>query len=76
LFLDIGFPEFTTLFLIIRQTIAPLVVIAAFVPAAFAYHAATQGKPAAGSAFVALLVPLVVLAAAHSYLRSRKAVHS
>ena len=76
LFLDIGFPEFTTLFLILRQTVAPLVVVAGFVPAALAYQATTQGKSAAGSAVVGLLVPLLVLTAAHSYLRSRKTVHS
>ena len=76
LFLDIGFPEFTTLFLIIRQTIAPLVVVAGFVPAALAYQATTQGKSAASSAFVGLAVPAIVLVGAHSYLRSRKTVHS
>jgi hypothetical protein len=76
LFLDIGFPEFTTLFLIIRQTVAPLVVIAAFAPAAFAYHAAATGKSATGTAFLALLIPLFVLTTAASYLRSRKAVNA
>ena len=75
LFLEFGFPEFTTLFLIIRQTVAPLVVVAAFVPAAMAAHAATTGKSATGTAFLALLIPLFVLVAASSYLRSRKAVH-
>ena len=55
---------------------APLVVVAGFVPAALAYQATTQGKSAASSAFVGLAVPAIVLVGAHSYLRSRKTVHS
>ncbi len=39
MFLDFGFPEFATLWLIARQVLAPLVVVAAFVPVAVAHDA-------------------------------------
>jgi hypothetical protein len=75
LFLDFGFPEFTTLWLIIRQVLAPLVVITAFVPAALAAHASTtRGGSAIGAAAGAILLPVVFIGAALAWLRSRKAV--
>ena len=77
LFLDFGFPEFTTLWLIIRQVLAPLVVVTAFVPAAMAAHATTtkDGSPI-GTALVAIVLPLTILGAASAWLRSRKAVNA
>jgi hypothetical protein len=76
LFLDVGFPEFTTLFLIIRQTVAPLVVIAAFAPAAAASYASTNGGSPAGAALIALLLPLVLVVTATTFFRSRRTVNA
>jgi len=73
LFLDLGFPEFSTLWLIVRQVLAPLVVVAAFVPVAAA-HAATGHDSAVGAALVADLLPVVLVLAAWSWLRSREHV--
>ncbi len=73
LFLDLGFPEFSTLWLILRQVLAPLIVVAAFVPVAAA-HAATGGDSAVSAALVAALLPVVLVIAAWSWLRSREHV--
>jgi hypothetical protein len=77
LFLDFGFPEFTTLWLIIRQVLAPLVVVTAFVPAAMAAHASTtKDGSTVATALVAIVLPLTILGAASAWLRSRKAVNA
>jgi hypothetical protein len=73
LFLDLGFPEFSTLWLILRQVLAPLIVVAAFVPVAAA-HAATGADSAVTAALIAALLPVVLVMAAWSWLRSREHV--
>jgi hypothetical protein len=76
LFLEFGFPEFTTLFLILRQVIAPLVVISAFVPVAVAAHeSTTRGGSTVGAALETVALPLVIVGAALAFLRSRKTVN-
>ncbi len=74
LFLDIGFPEFTTLWLIIRQTLAPLLVMTAFVPIAFAHDAFTKGTSPSAAAATSVLLPLALIAGATTWLRSRAEV--
>ena len=73
LFLDLGFPEFSTLFLILRQVLAPLLVVAAFVPIAAA-HTANGGDATLGTALIAALLPLVLVVAAWTWLKSREHV--
>ena len=73
LFLDLGFPEFSTLWLILRQVLAPLLVVAAFVPVAAA-HAATGGDATFGAALIAALLPVVLVLAAGAWLKSREHV--
>jgi hypothetical protein len=74
LFLDFGFPEFATLWLILRQVLAPAVVVAAFVPVVVAHDALTSGDSPSGAAMSAILLPLVFIGAASIFLRSRKSV--
>jgi hypothetical protein len=74
LFLDLGFPEFTTLWLILRQVLAPLVAIAAFVPVAMAHDALAGGESPSGAALVAVILPLTLVAVASVWLRSRRSV--
>ena len=73
LFLDLGFPEFSTLWLILRQVLAPLLVVAAFVPVAAA-HTANGGDATLGTALTAALLPLVLVVAAWTWLKSREHV--
>jgi hypothetical protein len=75
LFLDMGFPEFTTLWLIARQTIAPLLVTAAFVPIAIAHDAWASGQSPSGAAATAAVIPLSLAAVASMWLRSRRTVN-
>jgi hypothetical protein len=74
LYLEYGFPEFVIPFLIVRQTIAPLLVTAAFVPVAVAHDAWTRGASPSGAAVTASLLPLTLAAAASIWLRSRRRV--
>jgi hypothetical protein len=74
LFLDLGFPEFTTLWLILRQVLAPLVAIAAFVPVAMAHDALANGKSPAGAALTTAVLPVALVVAGSVWLRSRPAV--
>jgi hypothetical protein len=77
LFLEFGFPELSTLWLIVRQVLAPLVVVAAFAPAAFAADAArTHDSSPVGLAAVTIVIPLIFLSTALAWLRSRKAVNA
>lgn len=75
LFLDVGFPEFTTLWLILRQVIGPIVAISGFVPMLFATNAHDHGRAVAGAAVVGVLVPAFLVITAGTWFRSRKAVH-
>jgi hypothetical protein len=75
LFLDVGFPEFTTLWLIIRQVIGPIVAISGFVPMLFAANAQDNGQAVASPAVVGVLVPAFLVVTAGTWVRSRKAVH-
>ncbi|MFN8027138.1 MAG: hypothetical protein U0W40_12505 [Acidimicrobiia bacterium] len=75
LFLDVGFPEFTTLWLIIRQVIGPVVAMTGFMPMLFAMNAHDQRNAIAGPALVGALVPAFVVVTAGTWFRSRKAVH-
>jgi len=74
MFLDVGFPEFMTMWLILRQIIAPLLVTAAFVPVALAHDAWTRGASPSGAAVTATIIPLSLAAAASMWLRSRPTV--
>ena len=74
LFLDFGFPEFGTLWLILRQVLAPAVAIAAFVPVVVAHDAVVSGDSPSAAAMSAILLPLAFVGAASIFLRSRKAV--
>jgi hypothetical protein len=74
LFLDFGFPELGTLWLILRQVIAPLLVTAAFVPVAVAHDAWLKGDSASGAAVAAAFGSLALAFAASLWLRSRDTV--
>ncbi|MFI5053741.1 MAG: hypothetical protein ACHQDE_05215 [Acidimicrobiia bacterium] len=74
LFLDYGFPELMIPLLILRQTIAPLLVTAAFVPVAVAHDAWTSGASPSGAAVTAAVLPLSLAAVASVWLRSRRSV--
>jgi hypothetical protein len=75
LFLEFGFPEFATLWLILRQVLAPLVVVVAFVPAALAADASTtRGASVVGAAVVGVALPVGAIVAVTAWLRSRTAV--
>jgi hypothetical protein len=74
MFLEFGFPEFMTLWLIVRQVLAPLVVVAAFAPVAVAHDAWARGDSAATAALTATVLPLAFVAAASVWLRSRRKV--
>jgi hypothetical protein len=77
MFLEFGFPEFTTLWLIVRQVLAPLLVVLAFTPVAVAADAAStpHGNSPVGAALATLVIPVGMIAAAMAWLRSRKAVN-
>jgi hypothetical protein len=74
LFLDIGFPEFGTVWLIVRAVLAPVLVMAAFIPIAVAHDAWIEGKSVAVAAVTAVVLPLSLAAVASIWLRSRNAV--
>jgi hypothetical protein len=76
LYLDFGFPELTTLWLVFRQVLAPLLVVIAFVPIVVAHHAFTdQGSGAAvGAALTAALGSGILVIGASVWLRSRRLV--
>jgi hypothetical protein len=74
LFLDFPFPEFGTMWLILRQLIAPLLVTAAFVPVAVAHDAWLDGGSPSGAAIAAAFGPLVLAFGASVWIRSRHAV--
>jgi hypothetical protein len=74
LYLDIGFPELTTLWLVLRQVLGPLLVVAAFVPLAVGDNAWADGRPAAGTTLAFAFIPLVLAVAASLWMRSRAAV--
>ena len=44
LYLDFGFPELTTLWLVLRQVLGPLLVVAAFVPLAVGDNACDRRR--------------------------------
>jgi Family of unknown function (DUF6297) len=74
MFLDFGFPEFMTVWLVLRQTIAPLLVTAAFVPVALAHDAWERGSSPSGAAVTGSIIPLSFAAVASMWLRSRRTV--
>jgi hypothetical protein len=74
LYLDFGFPELTTLWLVLRAVLGPLLVIAAFVPLAVGDDAWADGCAAAGITLTFALLPLVLAVAASLWMRSRSAV--
>jgi hypothetical protein len=74
LYLDVGFPELTTLWLVRRQVLGPLVVIAAFVPLAVGQNASVTGQSAAGAAVATALLPVVLVVGGALWMRSREAV--
>jgi hypothetical protein len=74
LYLDFGFPELTNLWLLLRQVLGPLLVVAAFVPLAIGDNAAADGRSAVGATLTFALVPLVLAVAAALWMRSRTAV--
>ena len=74
LFLDVGFPELTTLWLIVRSVLSPLLVTSAFLPIAVASNALADGKSPSVAAVSAAVVPLTLAAIASMWLRSRTAV--
>ena len=74
LYLDFGFPELTTLWLVLRQVLGPLLVIAAFVPLAVGDNAWADGRAAAGTTLTFAFVPLVLAVAAALWMRARTAV--
>jgi hypothetical protein len=76
LFLDLGFPEFAMLFLILRQVIGPALVILGFLPLLSAMNATDQHQSVAGVAASGVIVPAFLVVAAGIWLRSRKAVHA
>ncbi len=74
LYLDFGFPELTTLWLVLRQVLGPLLVIAAFVPLAVGDNAWADGRSAVGTTLTFAFVPLVLAVVASVWMRSRTAV--
>jgi hypothetical protein len=74
LYLEFGFPELTTLWLVLRQVLGPLLVVAAFVPLAVGDNAWSDGKSGAGTALAFAFVPLALAVAAFVWMRSRTAV--
>jgi hypothetical protein len=75
LYLDLGFPELTTLWLVLRQVLGPLLVIAAFVPLAVGDNAYADGSTGAlGTTLTFAFVPLVLAVLALVWMRSRTAV--
>jgi hypothetical protein len=75
LYLDFGFPELTTLWLVLRQVLGPLLVIAAFVPLAVGDNAYGDASASAlGTTLTFAFVPLVLAVLAAVWMRSRTAV--
>ena len=74
LYLDFGFPELTTLWLVLRQVLGPLLVVAAFVPLAIGDNAWSEGKSAVGVTLTFASIPLALAVAGSLWMRSRKAV--
>jgi hypothetical protein len=74
LYLDFGFPELTTLWLVLRQVLGPLLVIAAFVPLAVGDNAWADGRASAGATLTFACIPLVLAVGATFWMRSRTAV--
>jgi hypothetical protein len=74
LYLDFGFPELTTLWLVLRQVLGPLLVIAAFVPLAAGDNAWADGGSAVGTTLSFAFVPLLLAVGASLWMRSRTAV--
>ncbi len=74
LYLDFGFPELTTLWLVLRQVLGPLLVITAFVPLAVGDHAYADGRSGVGPTVTFACIPLLLAVAAAFWMRSRTAV--
>jgi len=74
LYLDFGFPELTTLWLVLRQVLGPLLVVTAFVPLAVGDNAWTEGRSAVGTTLTFAFLPLGLAVAATMWMRSRTAV--
>jgi hypothetical protein len=74
LYLDFGFPELTTLWLVLRQVLGPLLVIVAFVPFAVGHQAWTEGRSGPGTALAVAFAPLALAIGASIWMRSRAAV--
>ncbi len=74
LYLDFGFPELTTLWLVLRQVLGPLLVVAAFVPLAIGDNAWSEGRSAVGVTLTFASIPLALAVAGSLWMRSRKAV--
>jgi hypothetical protein len=74
LYLDLGFPELTNLWLLLRQVLGPLLVMAAFVPFAAGANAWADGRSAAGTTLGFAFIPLFLAVVASVWMRSRTAV--
>jgi hypothetical protein len=74
LYLDFGFPELTTLWLVLRQVLGPLLVIAAFVPLAVGDNALGEGRSGVGTTLAFAFVPLALAVGGSLWMRSRTAV--
>jgi hypothetical protein len=74
LYLDLGFPEFTTLWLVLRQLLGPLLVVAAFVPFAAGHESWAEGGSAVATALAVAFAPLALAIGASLWMRSRAAV--
>jgi hypothetical protein len=74
LYLDFPFPEFGTLWLILRQCLPPLIAITALVPVAIAHHAVGTKEGMAGPLVAAILVPVAAISITTAWLRTRREV--
>jgi hypothetical protein len=74
MYLDFGFPELTTLWLVLRQVLAPALVVIAFVPLAVGQDAFVNGQSAFGAAASAAFAAILLGVGGSLWLRTRTAV--
>jgi hypothetical protein len=74
LYLDFPFPEFGTLWLIVRQCVPPAIVVTALIPVAIAHDASGRGESSIAFLLVALLIPALVVAITCTWLGTRRLV--
>lgn len=76
MFLDVPLPypftDFLAIWLIVRQSLPPLLVTLAVVPVALAHDAPMRHGSTSGTAFSALFLPLILVGATVSWLRTRR----